>query len=500
MFDYCEISSKTALLLCSSRDLNKCFQKVVEYLSTLIPLDGASIAVYNQELHAMEHLAIVINGETIDKPAIAALPPEVPNNYHFFKGDAYIFTEHKRGDMPKEYFKELDIRGKNDLAVKIEDRGMVVAFVIFRANSPTAYSEDHLNLMKVLRPTFTLAILKHLQIRKLEIDNDRIIAKNSIFRYSRNKELSQNIACAHSGLKQLFEIAGHVAKMHTTVLISGETGVGKEVFANHIHNNSNYCKGPLIKVNCGAIPENLIDIELFGHEKGAFTGADSAKKGKFELANMGTIFLDEIGELPLLSQVKLLRAIQFKEIERIGGHNTIKINVRIICATNKNLREMMHEEKFREDLYYRISVFPIEIPPVRARRNDIPELIYFILSKKCGELGIKDIPAISLRVMDKLQAYSWPGNVREMENTIERELIINKKPELSFKHFLDDKAPPHQPKGKEHIVLNDVIYNHIRHILHKTNGKIHGKGGAAELLEMNPSTLRSMIKRLEKFH
>jgi transcriptional regulator with GAF, ATPase, and Fis domain len=498
MFDYIEIANQIALYLCSSCDLNESMREIYFYLQNIIPLDKLQITTYNQEMHAMEHLAVIDNAQIIDKPKISPLPPDVPKNYHFFQGDAYVFSETSRGDMPREYYEAINIEGKNDLSLKIRDHDKIAAFLVCRANRPDAYKKEHVELMKRLIPTFSLAVLNYLQIRKLEMDKNQMLSNHSAFQHGKDREMARNIACMNGDLRPLFDIAEEVAKLNTTVLITGETGVGKEVFANHIHNHSNYCKGPLINVNCGAIPESLIDSELFGHEKGAFTGADSMKKGKFELANMGTIFLDEIGELPLLSQVRLLRTIQFKEIERLGSQHSIKINVRIICATNRNLRELVQQGRFREDLFYRINVFPIYITPVRSRKNDIPELINCILSKKCLELGIKKVPEIPASVMKKLVDYSWPGNVREMENTIERELILDHNATITFENFFRDNNVTTQSKNKDMVKLNDVIYSHIESILSSTNGRIHGINGAAALLDVHPSTLRSMIKRLEK--
>jgi len=203
----------------------------------------------------------------------------------------------------------------------------------------------------------------------------------------------------------------------------GETGTGKEVFANAIHYSSPRKNGPFIKVNCGAIPETLLDSELFGHEKGAFTGAVSQKRGRFERANKGTIFLDEIGELPAPAQVRLLRVLQTKEIERVGGATSIPVDVRIISATNRNLQEMIASGRFREDLWFRLNVFPIMIPPLRQRREDIPALVHHLIERKSKELKLTGRPVLAPGAIDRLMAHEWPGNVRELENMIERSLI-----------------------------------------------------------------------------
>ncbi len=216
-----------------------------------------------------------------------------------------------------------------------------------------------------------------------------------------------------------------VATINSPVLLLGETGVGKDVIANAIHYSSTRSGNPIITVNCGAIPESLIDSELFGHEKGAFTGAISQRRGRFERADSGTIFLDEIGELPLQVQVKLLRVLQNREFERVGGTETIRPDIRIIAATNRNLEQMVNEKKFREDLWFRLNVFPIYVPPLRARKEDIPELAHHFVEIKSVELKLPAFPKISSKAMGLLTSYDWPGNVRELQNVVERELILN---------------------------------------------------------------------------
>jgi Nif-specific regulatory protein len=240
-----------------------------------------------------------------------------------------------------------------------------------------------------------------------------------------HKELTNNDVIGNASAIQLvFDLVRRVSKTNATVLLRGESGVGKELIANALHYNSLRLDKPLIKVNCSALPETLIESELFGHEKGAFTGADSMRKGRFELADGGTIFLDEIGDLPMPTQVKILRIIQEREFERLGGCKTIKIDVRIITATNRNLEEMIGQCEFREDLYYRLNVFPIYIPSLRERRNDIPILVNHFIAKANDKHGL-NIKRISTSAIDMLMIYHWPGNIRELENVIERAAILS---------------------------------------------------------------------------
>ncbi len=304
---------------------------------------------------------------------------------------------------------------------------------------------------------------------------------------------------ANFGLKDVMLKVQQVAAVDSPVLLLGDTGVGKDVLANTIHYSSPRSKGPFVSVNCGAIPESLLDSELFGHEKGAFTGALAQKRGRFERAEKGSIFLDEIGELPPPAQVRLLRVLQEKEIERVGGNKTIKLDIRIIAATNRNLEEMIQTGQFREDLWFRINVFPILVPPLRERKADIPALLKHFVILKAKELKICDVPEIPPEEIDVLMQYHWPGNVRELQNIIERAIILNPQGPLTFDDLnLSQKQKSKDIKEKNDMPddLDEVVSYHIRNVLSRTNGKVHGSGGAAELLGINPNTLRARMKKL----
>jgi len=314
----------------------------------------------------------------------------------------------------------------------------------------------------------------------------------------------EEIVGAEFGLKQVMEMVGQVAPLNSQVLLLGETGVGKEVIANAIHFSSPRAQGPLIKVNCGAIPKNLVDSALFGHEKGAFTGAETLKWGRFERADKGTLFLDEIGELPLEAQVRLLRVLQTKEIERVGGNNPIHLDIRIIAATNRDLEEMVNQGQFREDLWFRLNVFPITIPPLRQRPDDLPALVSHFIRKKAREMKTPYIPEPEPNDIATLKSYGWPGNVRELENLVERAIIehMTRSPGRPLKlssSLLADPAGPGdaQPAPRpDSLALNRVVERHIRHVLELTRGKIQGSDGAAALMEIHPSTLRYKMKKL----
>jgi formate hydrogenlyase transcriptional activator len=310
-------------------------------------------------------------------------------------------------------------------------------------------------------------------------------------------------------LAEVIEKVKLVASTDSSVLILGETGTGKELVARAVHSNSERRNRPLVKVNCAALPVGLIESELFGHEKGAFTGAIDRRIGRFELAHGGTIFLDEIGDMPPDLQVKLLRVLQEHEFERVGGSNLIKVDVRVIAATNRDLFRSASEGTFRQDLYYRLNVFPIQLPPLRERREDIPPLVHYFVRRFSLKIGRK-ITRIQRDTMERMMNYSWPGNVRELENVIERAVILSPGielevapgvlPEIAAVASAQAAAPRPAPEEKSPAPSpqssDQVERNHILEVLMRTNWRIEGSDGAAALLNLNPSTLRSRMKKL----
>jgi len=294
-------------------------------------------------------------------------------------------------------------------------------------------------------------------------------------------------------LRSVLTQVDHVAATDASVLLLGETGTGKELLARAIHERSPRKQRPLVKVNLAALPSSLIESELFGHVKGAFTGAVADKQGRFRLADGGTLFLDEIGELDPELQTKLLRVLQEGEFERIGSPETHRVDVRIVAATNRDLRRAMEQNAFRPDLYYRLAVFPIEVPPLRLRRDDIPLLTWHFIAKKQGRLG-KTISSIPAKVMEALTEYDWPGNIRELENVIERAMILVSGPTLSLPEPL--KTGPRLPRDFQPVGHQEIDREQILAALRASRWKIKGAGNAAELLGLKPSTLRYRMKVL----
>jgi transcriptional regulator with GAF, ATPase, and Fis domain len=384
---------------------------------------------------------------------------------------------------------------RSKLWMPISHRRGVIMSIAFYNSGDEQYTSDHLDLLVSVTEDLS-AVLEYIRQSSLHTGT----AINAPARKAPNQLLKpkiEGIIGKSPGLLEALDKVTQVAPFDNTVLILGETGVGKEGLVKAIHQLSARKSKPLIKLNCAAIPVNLVESELFGHEKGAFTGALERRIGKFEQANGGTLFLDEIGELPLEVQSKLLRTLQEKEIERVGGRTTIHTDVRIITATNRDLPREIGEGRFRLDLYYRINVFPIQLPPLRQRREDIPELAAYFLQMYGAQMSREDI-AISSSAMRQLQDYSWPGNIRELQHLIERHVLVCRSGAIDS--FEMPEPIPTGPAGftsePEIRAFADMDRHHILQALKKTNGKIAGRGGAAELLRLPPTTLSSKIKRL----
>jgi PAS domain S-box-containing protein len=339
--------------------------------------------------------------------------------------------------------------------------------------------------------------------RTMFIDiTDRVLMEQEQSRLrAQNLYLQEEIKSVHNfeeivgqspSLRTVLAKVDRVAKTDATVLLTGETGTGKELIARVIHSISRRSEKPLIKLNCAVLPTGLVESELFGHEKGAFSGALQRRLGRFELANGGTIFLDEIGEMPPEAQVKLLRVLQEHEFERVGGSETLKTDVRVIAATNRDLRRAVQEGTFREDLFYRLNVFPVELPPLRDRGSDIALLVRFFIEKYAAQID-RHIESIAPETMDQLLSYRWPGNVRELENLVERAMILANGTELRIEPEIFGSAGPRTEARKD---LHTLQKEHILEALHRADWVIEGEGGAAKQLGLHPNTLRSRIKKL----
>jgi formate hydrogenlyase transcriptional activator len=334
-----------------------------------------------------------------------------------------------------------------------------------------------------------------LALKEIKQLKDRLEAENIYLQHEVARKFNfGEIIGQSSAISEVFDKVEQIALLNTTVLLQGETGTGKGIVARAIHARSSRKDRPMVTINCTALPANLIESELFGREKGAFTGASARQMGRFELADGGTIFLDEIGEMPMELQCKLLRVIQDGEFERLGSPRTIKVDVRIIAASNRKLEEEIKKGSFREDLYYRLNVFPITIPPLRARKEDIRMLVNFFVAKFNKKIG-KNIETIPKESLEALENYDWPGNVRELESVVERATIISTGSSLQIHDQFNPALKASETTGVDLKGLADLERDHILHVLQKTNWRVEGKNGAAAILDINPSTLRARMRK-----
>ncbi len=418
-------------------------------------------------------------------------------------GKVFVFSTLK--DLPNEaqvdrqWFENLG--QKSALAIPLRAGGAVIGGMTFGSFAAQKdWPHSLIRRLELLGEIVAQAISRR-EAERLHADNLSGGQSRRVGIHGESPHLSQEIRLRNNtrqiigkshAVKQVLHLAKQVAATDATVLIMGETGTGKELLARAIHGMSLRKKRPMVTVNCSALPSSLIESELFGREKGAFTGAYAKEIGRFELAHGATLFLDEIGDLAVESQPRLLRAIQDGEFERIGSPKTVQVDVRIIAATNRNLAEAAAEGSFRKDLYYRLNVFPLVLPPLRNRSEDIPELVWAFVREFAAKMGkrVDQIPAASMKA---LQDYHWPGNIRELRNNIERAMLISAGPTLIVP-VPGETGSLSQNRGA--LALEEMEKNHILRVLATTGGRVKGNGGAAEILQINSSTLFSRMRKL----
>jgi transcriptional regulator with GAF, ATPase, and Fis domain len=494
--------------ICGSLEIQNALWQTLLFLRGFMPAEEMFLIVYDPALAMIETIARADAGGGHTTSVKTLMPPE--SHKAFSEGLAstedapYVRAMERMGDyeIPGHFSRTFGIPDSPAMVLRPKLEGKLLGGVVVVNNSGKRYSPEHVRLMALLNDPFAIALSNFLRYREVLRLKDLLADNNRFLHEELRNQVGEEIAGANFGLKGVMELMRSVAPLSSPVLLLGETGVGKEVIAGAIHKWSPRRDGPFIKVNCGAIPETLIDSELFGHEKGAFTGALSQKRGRFERAHGGTIFLDEIGDLPLEVQIRLLRVLQEKELERVGGTESIQVDIRVIAATHRNLEAMLAQGKFREDLYFRLRVFPIAIPPLRDRLADIPALVQHFMQRKAREMGFAHIPVLAPGAIERLMNYRWPGNVRELQNAVERALILCKDRPLTFDDLKgpDRRAMPAaalaDSNAGEPLRLNSAIAAHIGKALEMAGGKVGGENGAARLLEINPSTLRKKMRKL----
>jgi hydrogenase-4 transcriptional activator len=488
--------------VCGTLSLNQGLEQALPRLAEHIPLDVIQLTVIDAGKSNVRSVAWANRRETLDGFAGSLrfkIPPElVIEADRLGSAPPPIINRPMDDSLARLAFEKMGLPlDVSLLSVELDDIEGNEGKLMLVARGNDRYRQEHWDLLESLRVPFNIALSNALRYEQAVELRDRLEEDNRALRRELRQDKDMIIGARH-GLRQVMEMVERVAPTDSPVLLLGETGVGKEVIATAVHDMSPRRNRTLLRLNCGAIPENLVDSELFGHEKGSFTGAFNTKPGLFERANGSTIFLDEIGELPLAAQVKLLRVLQTMEFERVGGTETIKVDVRVVAATHQDLGDMVERGLFREDLWYRLDVFPIRIPPLRERRDDIPLFTSYFMETRARELNIGKHPQLGEGAIDQLLNYPWPGNVRELRNVIERALILSRGAPLTFPELhrepLTDEAE--QQEDSAVSTLDEAQASHIRKTLALTKGKIKGPGGAAELLGLHPSTLRNKMLRL----
>ena len=488
-------------------------RSVSDILRRVVPFSGAALTVYNPNTDAFRYLAIE-----------GTIPTE-----HFRSGlefdrkqtvSAWVFDHRQpvvRHDLEKEkqYINDSRLVAKgiySDCIVPLIVGGKAIGTLNVGSTERNQYSDANLEMLQEIAKQVALAVAnmqsyEEIVELKARLEKENVYLQEEI----RTEHNFEEIIGNSDALLAVLRKVEQVAPTDSTVLIYGETGTGKELIARAIHDRSTRKNRPLLKVNCSAISAGLVESELFGHVKGAFTGAFERHIGRFELADGGTIFLDEIGELPLGTQVKLLRVLQEREFEPVGSNRPVSVDVRVMAATNRNLLESIRTGDFRSDLYYRLNVFPVDVPSLRDRRSDIPDLAMFFLSRFSKKLG-KNIQGVARDTLDRLASYSWPGNIRELQNVIERAVILSQGSVLELEPDLVPVLGPADSSATgdrfsvvatppvsglpPSITLEEVERGHILSVLTQTRGVVEGPRGAARILGLHPNTLRHRIQKL----
>lgn len=514
---------QVTLALCSHLDVNTALHRCLLYLRQFMPVDKMIFGLYDADNCSINYVAAVCESG----PFKANNPIQLPEDVGKFIGENIhhvdrLILDTQRDPLAAAVAPYVKNQGCSEILLPLHTGDDQLGYLVVQATGLNLYTEQHVQLMASVREPLSIAMANAMSHQQVVEFKDQLEDDNHKLQRELSGRFDTEIIGADAGLGHVMEMVQQVAPLQSTALLLGETGVGKDVVASAIHRLSPRSEGPFIQVNCGAIPESLIDSELFGHERGAFSGAIAQNRGRFERAHGGTIFLDEIGELPPAAQIRLLRVLQSREIERVGGSKCLPVDIRVIAATHRNLEKMVAEGEFREDLWFRLNAFPIIIPPLRHRQEDIPSLLRHFVARKAKELGFRRPPMVAQGAMDVLVSHPWPGNVRELENVVERALIQNKGRALTSDTFTfssQESGPltaldgscgcvfPCLVKQADPVIdtdsgegvfltLDQAMARHIEQALQRADGQIHGDGGAAEMLGINPSTLRNRMNKL----
>jgi formate hydrogenlyase transcriptional activator len=480
----------------SKLDLKELFAAITACLHQVMQFAYISLALYDRETNQLRIHAIDFpEGRGFLHEDIILPLETTPSGMAFTARKPVLLRSIDPAKFPSEVLRVLIAEGiQSTCSIPLISHGQALGTLSVGSLKEAAFTEEDASVLTQVTNQIAIAVENALNYRQLAELKDKLAEEKRFLEEEIKTEYNfEEIVGESPALKRILKLAETVAPTDSTVLILGETGTGKELIARAIHNLSGRRERVFAKVNCAAIPTGLLESELFGHERGAFTGAIAQKIGRFELADKGTLFLDEVGDIPLELQPKLLRVLQEQEFERLGSNKTIRVNVRLIAATNSGLEQMVEERKFRADLYYRLNVFPVTMPPLRERRDDIPLLVRYF-AQKYGRLMKKEIRTVPTEVLSTLSKYPWPGNIRELENFIERAVILSPGSELRVSLAELRAAPSARSNGA--TTLEDAEREHILRVLKETNWTIGGPTGAAARLGMKRTTLQSKMKHL----
>jgi formate hydrogenlyase transcriptional activator len=483
--------------LVSELDIHDLFPTITACLRRAVPHEYSSLALRVAGTGQLRVHALVFEGDPgIQEGATAAID-ETPAGQAMQTRRAVLLDAAGLRKFPAQGAQRLAEAGLRSVCcVPLITRTSVLGTLNVGSTRPHAFSTEDVDFLTQVAGQAAIAIENATAYQQIEQLKDQLAEEKLYLQDEiRTERNFGEIVGESPAFRRVLEQVETVAPTDASVLILGETGTGKELIARALHDLSRRRDRTFVKLNCAAIPTGLLESELFGHEKGAFTGAIMQKAGRFELANHGTLFLDEIGDIPLELQPKLLRALQEHEFERLGGTRTIKVDVRLVAATNRDLAQMINERQFRTDLYYRLSVFPISVPPLRERPDDIPKLVRYF-TQKYARLMNKRVETITADDMEALVRYGWPGNVRELENLIERAVILSRGPALQIP-LAEVRAAPETARP---VTLQEAERDHIRRVLENANWVVGGSNGAAAKLGMKRTTLQSKMKKLGLTH
>jgi formate hydrogenlyase transcriptional activator len=474
------------------RERGALFAAISQALGGLIPFDRCSVALYDPAADGFTTWAVT--GAVGSAPLGTRWPGENSNTGRILSSGRPAVIGDWRSESLAERPRLLETGILSTAGAPLVTAGKAIGVLHIGSREANRYTMQDAEFLHALARQIALAIENMLAYEEIARLKARLEEENVYLREEARSAGLEGIIGESRAIQKVKQAVATVAGTDATVLISGETGTGKGLVARAIHEGSDRRAKTLVNVNCAALPASLIESELFGHEKGAFTGALARKLGRFELADRGTLFLDEVGDLPLELQAKLLRVLQEGEFERVGGEQTLRVNVRVVAPTNQDLKQAVEAGRFRADLFYRLNVFPIPVPPLRERKQDIPVLVRHLVFREATRLG-KRIDRILEREMEALVDYGWPGNVRELENVVERAAILTRGSTLELGDCLPAAAPAATVAGGMRT-LAEVERQHVLEVLKSTRGRVSGPRGAARVLGIKPTTLEARIRRL----